>query len=99
MANFVGNKSTKINEASGGGSGINEYVNSLFDPSLQWKDIAWLKSITRLPIVIKGVLRRCDAIQGVKAGVSGIWVSNHGARQIDGTVASVYFTKIFNDII
>ncbi|XP_019872931.1 2-Hydroxyacid oxidase 1 [Aethina tumida] len=89
MANFVGNKSTKINEASGGGSGINEYVNSLFDPSLQWKDIAWLKSITKLPIVIKGVLRRCDAIQGVKAGVSGIWVSNHGARQIDGTVASI----------
>lgn len=42
MANFQGEKATKINEAESG-SGLSEYVNSLFDQSLTWKDIKWLK--------------------------------------------------------
>ena len=37
-------------------SGLNEYANSLFDPSLTWKDVKWLRNNTKLPIVIKGVL-------------------------------------------
>jgi len=37
-------------------SGLNEYANSLFDPSLTWKDVDWLKSVTRLPIILKGIL-------------------------------------------
>ena len=39
---------------SAGGSGINEYVASLFDQSLTWEDVKWLKSITNLPIIVKG---------------------------------------------
>ncbi|CAL4061524.1 unnamed protein product, partial [Meganyctiphanes norvegica] len=65
------------------GSGINEYVVSLFDPSLTWDDIAWLKKLTKLPIVLKGILTAEDAILGVEAGAAAIWVSNHGARQVD----------------
>ena len=37
-------------------SGLNEYASSLFDPSLTWADVEWLKSITKLPIVLKGIL-------------------------------------------
>ncbi|CAH0557317.1 unnamed protein product [Brassicogethes aeneus] len=89
MANFDGEKATKINNSPAKSSGLNEYVSALFDATLQWKDIEWLKSITKLPIVIKGVLTGSDAKRGVEAGVAGIWVSNHGARQVDGTPASI----------
>lgn len=90
MANFqgLGDLETKAG-SSEGGSGINNYVASLFDPSLTWSDIDWLKSITRLPIILKGILHPDDAIRGIKAGASGIIVSNHGARQIDGVPATI----------
>lgn len=89
MANFDGTKSTDINKNNEEGSGLNAYVNSLFDASVTWEDIQWLKSISTLPIVLKGILTAQDAIMGVEVGAAGIWVSNHGARQIDGTPASV----------
>ncbi|KAI7733318.1 hypothetical protein M8C21_000233, partial [Ambrosia artemisiifolia] len=53
------------------------------------QDIAWLKSITKLPIMIKGVLTREDAIKAVEVGVEGIIVSNHGARQLDYVPATI----------
>lgn len=89
LANFDGTKSTDINKNNEEGSGLNAYVNSLFDASVTWEDIQWLKSISTLPIVLKGILTAQDAIMGVEVGAAGIWVSNHGARQIDGTPASV----------
>ncbi|KAJ8960748.1 hypothetical protein NQ318_020041 [Aromia moschata] len=89
LANFQGDKSTDIHKNNEDGSGLNAYVNSLFDASVQWSDIDWLKSLTTLPIVLKGILTAQDAVQGVEAGAKGIWVSNHGARQVDGTPASI----------
>ena len=53
------NKSEKGTGKSG--SGINDYVTSLFDQSLTWKDIEWLKKITHLPIIVKGILHPEDA--------------------------------------
>nr|CAH7751278.1 unnamed protein product [Callosobruchus chinensis] len=88
LANFQGNKSTDITKSTDGSS-LSKYVNSLFDQTIEWKDIAWLKSITKLPIIVKGVLNPEDAITAVEAGVSGILVSNHGARQVDGWPASI----------
>jgi (S)-2-hydroxy-acid oxidase len=76
------------------GSGLNNYVNRLFDQSLEWKDIKWLQSFTKLPIVVKGILTAEDAIIAADLGVAAILVSNHGARQIDGTPASVSTTSL-----
>jgi lactate 2-monooxygenase len=56
---------------------------------LTWKDIAFLRDLTSLPILLKGVLHRDDARLAVEYGVDGIVVSNHGGRQIDGEVASI----------
>ena len=56
---FRANRSEKGSGKSG--SGINDYVTSLFDQSLTWKDIQWLKKITSLPIVLKGILHPEDA--------------------------------------
>lgn len=88
LANFEGDLSSRVT-TSKEGSGLNEYVNALFDPSLTWKDIAWLKSITELPIVLKGILTVEDAILSVNYGAAAIVVSNHGARQVDGIPATI----------
>ncbi|XP_075667383.1 peroxisomal (S)-2-hydroxyacid oxidase GLO4-like isoform X3 [Castanea sativa] len=52
-------------------------------------DVEWLKSITNLPILIKGVLTGEDAIKAAEVGVAGIMVSNHGGRQLDYTDATI----------
>ncbi|NWX59103.1 HAOX2 oxidase, partial [Promerops cafer] len=62
--------------------------NSL-DPSVTWNDIYWLQSLTRLPIIIKGILTREDAELAVRHGVQGIIVSNHGGRQLDEGPAAI----------
>ncbi|XP_020274309.1 peroxisomal (S)-2-hydroxy-acid oxidase GLO4-like [Asparagus officinalis] len=71
------------------GSNLEAFADETFDPSLSWKDIQWLKSITALPILLKGVLTGEDARKAVEAGVSGIIVSNHGARQLDYSPAPI----------
>ncbi|CAG4963081.1 unnamed protein product [Parnassius apollo] len=88
LANFEGHLATKIH-ASGGGSGLSTYVNNLFDKALTWDEIKWLKSVTKLPIIAKGILRGDDAVKAVEAGCAGILVSNHGARQLDGVPATI----------
>ena len=60
--------------------GRERIYSDVFDPALSWKDIAWLRSITRLPIVLKGILNPDDAARAVDAGADGIIVSNHGGR-------------------
>ncbi|MGI9332396.1 MAG: alpha-hydroxy acid oxidase, partial [Gammaproteobacteria bacterium] len=54
-----------------------------FDPTLCWKDIDWLRSITDLPLVVKGIAHPEDARLAVSHGVSAVYVSNHGGRQLD----------------
>ena len=56
---------------------------------LTWADTAWLREITDLPLVAKGVLSADDARIAVEAGFSGVIVSNHGGRQVDGSIASL----------
>jgi 4-hydroxymandelate oxidase len=72
-----------------GDSSLAAYVNSMHDCSLSWKDVAWLRSRTKLPILVKGVVRADDARLAVDAGVAGIVVSNHGGRQLDTSPATI----------
>ncbi|NXK63466.1 HAOX2 oxidase, partial [Sylvietta virens] len=62
---------------------------SPLDPSVTWNDIYWLRSLTCLPIIIKGILTREDAELAVGHGVQGIIVSNHGGRQLDEGPATI----------
>lgn len=57
-------------------------------PTMTWDDLAWLRSISPIPVLAKGVLRADDAIRAVEVGCGGIWVSNHGGRQLDGSIAT-----------
>jgi 4-hydroxymandelate oxidase len=54
-----------------------------------WKDVEWLRSIARVPVLLKGILTAEDADRGAAAGASGIIVSNHGARNLDTVPATI----------
>ncbi|WP_437966483.1 alpha-hydroxy acid oxidase [Sorangium sp. So ce260] len=71
------------------GSLLATYVASRHDASLTWRDVEWLGSITRLPILLKGIVRPDDAVRALGAGAAGVIVSNHGARQLDGAPATI----------
>jgi isopentenyl diphosphate isomerase/L-lactate dehydrogenase-like FMN-dependent dehydrogenase len=70
-------------------SSFTEYVHKLLDSSLTWESVDWLRSITKLPLLIKGILTAEDASLAVEHGAAGIIASNHGGRQLDGTMATI----------
>jgi isopentenyl diphosphate isomerase/L-lactate dehydrogenase-like FMN-dependent dehydrogenase len=68
---------------------IRYFLQVVSNPALTWDELAFLRSRTRLPIVLKGILDPDDARKAVDHGVDGIIVSNHGGRQLDGAIASL----------
>jgi L-lactate dehydrogenase (cytochrome) len=66
-----------------------EWVDSQFDPSVTWDDIAWVREHWDGKLIVKGVLDAEDARNAVRAGVDGIVVSNHGGRQLDSVPSTV----------
>ncbi|MCB9794061.1 MAG: alpha-hydroxy-acid oxidizing protein [Alphaproteobacteria bacterium] len=67
-----------------GDSGLAAYVHDQIDPDITWSTVEWLRSITSLPVVLKGVVHPEDARLAVQHGASALVVSNHGGRQLDG---------------
>jgi lactate 2-monooxygenase len=70
-------------------SAIFKFVSIFSNPTLTWDDLRFLRQHTELPILLKGILHSADAERALNYGVSGIIVSNHGGRQVDGAVASL----------
>lgn len=68
---------------------VRTFINIYSRPSLTWSDISFLKSITKLPVILKGILHPEDARRAVSEGADGIIVSNHGGRQVDGAIAAI----------
>jgi lactate 2-monooxygenase len=68
---------------------VREFLTIYSRPSLTWDELAWLRGLTRLPILLKGLLHPDDARLAVDHGVDGIVVSNHGGRQVDGAIGSL----------
>lgn len=64
-------------------------ITSFIDPSLSWKDLPWFFSITRMPIILKGIQRVEDVIRAIEAGVHGVVLSNHGGRQLEFARSSI----------
>lgn len=71
-------------------------ISSFIDPSLSWKDIPWFLSITKMPIVLKGVQRVEDVIRAVEMGVQGVVLSNHGGRQLDFSRSAI---EVLNEVM
>lgn len=69
--------------------GVQTFTGIYSRPSLTWADIPFIRQHTKLPILLKGVLHADDAKRAVDEGIDGIIVSNHGGRQVDGSVSSI----------
>ena len=65
------------------------FIKGQIDPSLTWREVEWFVKTVQMPVFVKGVLHPEDARIAVKCGVSGIIVSNHGGRQLDGAIATL----------
>lgn len=70
-------------------SSMAAYANAQRDPALSWKDVDWMRSITNLPILLKGILHPADAKLAVEHGIAGVIVSNHGGRQLDTALSTI----------
>jgi 4-hydroxymandelate oxidase len=75
-------------EQVAGASGLSAYVGTLIEPAIAWSDLEWLQRTTRLPVLVKGVVRADDAARAVAHGAAGVIVSNHGGRQLDSSPAT-----------
>ncbi len=71
------------------GAATGHYLGVLANPSLTWDDLALLRELTSLPILVKGIQHVDDAREAARRGVDGVVVSNHGGRQVDGALASL----------
>ena len=68
---------------------IIDYINRQFDPALTWKDIVWMIDAWGGEFAIKGIASEADARRCVEIGATGVWVSNHGGRQLDTASATI----------
>lgn len=75
--------------ATGRAGGTPAEVFSQIEASLTWRDLERLAGMSDLPLVVKGVLTREDARLAADAGVAGVWVSNHGGRQLDTVLSGI----------
>jgi lactate 2-monooxygenase len=71
------------------GPAIGHWAYQFANPTVSWADLAWLREQTRLPIVLKGIVHGEDARRALDAGVDGLLVSNHGGRQVDGSIGAL----------
>ena len=68
---------------------VRKFIATYSRPSLEWDDLARLRAMTSLPIVLKGVLHPDDARMAVDRGMDALIVSNHGGRQVDGAIGAI----------
>ncbi|KAF7597380.1 hypothetical protein BBP40_006322 [Aspergillus hancockii] len=78
-SNVQANDDDSVDRSQGAARAISSFI----DPSLSWKDIPWFQSITKMPIVLKGVQRVEDVLRAAEMGLDGVVLSNHGGRQLD----------------
>jgi isopentenyl diphosphate isomerase/L-lactate dehydrogenase-like FMN-dependent dehydrogenase len=88
LGNFPASHSDQNRIGSGHGSALAQYIAAEWDPALSWKDVEWLRSISPMPVVVKGVLAPQDAVLAIEHGAAAVIVSNHGGRQLDTVPAA-----------
>ncbi|WP_205314869.1 alpha-hydroxy acid oxidase [Nonomuraea lactucae] len=82
-----------------GASAIAAHTGALMSPTLTWRDVAWVRERTSLPLVLKGVLDPRDAALAAEHGVDALVVSNHGGRQLDGAPPSIQALPAIADAV
>ncbi len=75
---------------------LSDYINEQFDQALSWDSLNWIREVSNLKIILKGIQRVDDATRAAAEGIDAIALSNHGGRQIDGTLAPI---ELLPDVI
>lgn len=88
IANYPGNPLQGLSSGNARAA-VQQFISVYSKPDLTWDDLSFLRTVTNLPIVLKGILHPDDAREAVKRGIDGMIVSNHGGRQVDGAIASL----------
>ena len=99
LGNFPAAHTAMHHGGGGDGSSLGAYINSQWDAGLTWDDVDWLRSISPLPVVVKGVLAPADAQLSVEHGAAAIIISNHGGRQLDTAPASITMLEPIVDVV
>jgi len=89
LGNFPASHTTSHHQGRESGSALAQYIAAQWDPGLTWKDVEWLRSISPLPVLVKGILAPGDAALAIEHGAAGVIVSNHGGRQLDSVPAPI----------
>jgi 4-hydroxymandelate oxidase len=89
IANAVPAGMDRVPDAVDAASGLMLHFRDLHDPALTPKDIEWVRSVSGLPVVVKGIVRGDDAQRAVEHGAVGVVVSNHGGRQLDSALPAI----------
>ena len=83
------NVSHRVDPLASGPMSLFDYIGGQFDRSLTWRDVEWLAAEWNGPLAIKGVMTAEDAKRSIASGATGVMISNHGGRQLDGAPAPV----------
>jgi len=78
---------------------VQKFISIYSNPSLTWNDLEYLREVTKLPVVLKGILHEADARKAIDFGVDGIIVSNHGGRQVDGSISTIDALPSIVDVV
>lgn len=104
--NFVRNEPITFSAVAGRGDvdgsravSLADYVTAQFDPTLSWKDLAWIREESGLPLMLKGIQCSEDARLAAELGVDAIALSNHGGRQFDGAPAPIALLPEVMDVV
>ena len=89
LENFPATHAERHTAGSEAESALARYIADMWDANLTWTDVDWLRSLSNLPVIIKGVLAPDDARLAIEHGAAAIIVSNHGGRQLDGVPAPI----------
>ena len=85
----LANVSHKVDALAGGPMSLFDYIGGQFDRAVGWRDVEWLAREWNGPLAIKGVMTPDDARRSIASGATGVMISNHGGRQLDGAPAPV----------
>lgn len=95
----LANVAHRVDALGKGTMGLIDYVNSQFDRSVTWDDVAWLIDQWDGPFCIKGISSVTDAIRAKEVGASAIMISNHGGRQLDSAPAPIDLVRSMREAI
>ena len=93
------NVSHKVDALASGPMSLFDYIGGQFDRSLAWRDVEWLAAEWGGPLAIKGLMTPEDARHAIASGATGVMISNHGGRQLDGAPAPIDQVAAIRDAI